>query len=475
LTAGELFFKIGLALGQGRRKNLKERRQNCDLATTQAWRRCIFVASVKIMFLKKTYNLSVGHIAAFIVTAGLLGGLLLWSGINLAWQNWPNWRQSGLNSLLPDLQKWFGKDNNQAANVTMQVVDEESQVVDVVAKASPAVVSIVASAEVPKFETYYSDPGIDLPPDLQQFFNFQIPQQRQNGTQKQEIGAGTGFLASSDGYIITNKHVVADEKAEYTVYLNDDKHLGEKITAKVLARDPGNDLAILKIDKTDLPFLTFGDSAKLKVGQTAITIGYALGEFDNTVSKGVVSGLSRSITAASGQGQERLTNLIQTDAAINPGNSGGPMLNLAGQVIGVNVAMANGQNIGFALPAASAQEAYDQVKNTGTIKAKDVAFLGVRYLPITDNLQSQNNLPFDYGVLVTRGDTNQDLAVMPGSPADKAGLVENDIILEADGQKITLKNQLSDIIATRRPGDRIKLKIYHKGQIKAVVLTFEKK
>lgn len=347
---------------------------------------------------------------------------------------------------------------NTSQNVQpIKVVDEQSQVVEVAKKASPAVVSIIATAEVPTYETMYH-----------QFFNFSVPSQVQSGTEKKQISAGTGFIVSSDGYIITNKHVVEDEEAEYTVILNDEKNFDEKIIAKVLARDPNNDIAVLKIEKNDLPFLEMGDSGSLQVGQTAIAIGYALGEFDNTVSKGVVSGLYRSITAGTGNGAESLQNLIQTDAAVNPGNSGGPLLDIDGNVIGVNVAMADAQSIGFAIPINDVKSAYEEVKSSGTISKETQAFLGVRYLNIDENLQDKNDLPYSYGVIIIRGENREDLAVIPGSPADKAGLAENDIILEVNDEKITERNSLQKLIGKYKPGESVKLKIYKKGEEKEI-------
>lgn len=353
-------------------------------------------------------------------------------------------------------------DNNNQVVQPVKVVDEQSQVIEVAKKASPAVVSIIATAEVPTYETLY-----------EQFFNFSIPSQVQNGTEKKQVSAGTGFLVSADGYIITNKHVVEDEGAEYTVILNNEKNFDEKITAKVLARDPNNDIAVLKIDKTDLPFLDLGDSDSLQVGQTAIAIGYALGEFDNTVSKGVVSGLYRSITAGTGRSTENLQNLIQTDAAVNPGNSGGPLLDIEGNVIGVNVAMADAQSIGFAIPINEVKDSYEEVKSSGTIKKDSRAFLGVRYIAVDDNIQEKNDLPYNYGVIIVRGEERSDLAIVPGSPADKAGLAENDIILEVNGEKVTARNSLQKLINKYQPGDEIKLKVYKDGAEKEISLKLE--
>ncbi len=356
---------------------------------------------------------------------------------------------------------------------TVQVVLEESQVIDVVKRTSPAVVSIVAAADVPNLEVCYRTPFDD---ELFRGFgndfglDFRIPGYCQRGTRRQQVGAGSGFLVSPDGYLVTNKHVVDEEKAEYTVILNDDAHRGEKVTAKVLAKDPTNDIAIIKIEKTGLPFLRFGDSEKLRVGQTAIAIGYALGEFDNTVSKGVISGLRRSITAGGSRTRpEQLEDIIQTDAAINPGNSGGPLLDIAGNVIGVNVAMAQAQSIGFALPANQVREVYEQVKTTGKIQRP---FLGVRYLPVTPAVKEKNKLPVDYGALLIRGEAADDLAVVPGSPADIAGLKENDIIMELNGTAIKEPSfSLAKLIAKHKAGDTVTLKILRQGKEQTLKAT----
>jgi serine protease Do len=316
---------------------------------------------------------------------------------------------------------------------------------------------------VPQYETQY-----------ERFFNFNIPSRVQNGTTEQQIGAGTGFLVSSDGYIVTNKHVVDDSSAKYTVILNDENHKNEKVEARIVAIDPNpnRDIAILKIEKTDLPHLNLGDSSKLQVGQTAVAIGYALGEFDNTVSKGVISGLNRSITASgTSSGSETLKNLIQTDAPVNSGNSGGPLLDISGQVIGVNVAMADAQSIGFAIPINDVKTDYEQAKSSGSIKKEARAFLGVRYMAIDASVKQSNNISYDYGVIVSRGANSTDLAVTPGSPADKAGIVENDIILEVGGTKVDTDNPLADLIGKYKPGDQVKLKISHRGEEKEVTVT----
>lgn len=351
---------------------------------------------------------------------------------------------------------------------------QEGLVVAAVAKAAPATVSVVITKDVPILEKYYMESPDPFGSDFFGSgpfpgFTFQIPQYRQNGTEKKEVGGGSGFLVASDGYVVTNKHVVDDEKADYTVIMNG----GEKYDAEVLAKDPLNDVAVLKIKSApkDLPYLKFADSDELKVGQTAIAIGTPLMQFSNSVSVGVVSGLFRSIRAGGGfmEKSEQLEGVIQTDAAINPGNSGGPLLNLDGDVIGVNVAIANGaENIGFALPANTVKGVVDSVREHGKIVRP---FLGVRYIPVTEELKEANKLTVDYGVLISRGETAAELAVTPGSPADKAGLVENDIILEADGKKLDEKVSLARIVAGKKVGDTLKLKVLHKGEEKAVNVT----
>lgn len=346
---------------------------------------------------------------------------------------------------------------------------EEAAIIKAVEKNAPAVVSIIISKDVPIIERYYikQNPfeGINDPFGLFEpnTFNYSVPQYRQKGTEKQRVGAGTGFIIRADGLIVTNKHVVAEEGAEYSVFMNN----GTKHEAKVLARDPVNDLAFLKIEASDLPVMTLGNSDSLKVGQTTIAIGYALGKFDNSVTKGVVSGLGRSIVAGGiGTPSERLDDIIQTDAAINQGNSGGPLLNSAGEVIGVNVAIVQGsQNIGFAIPINEVKDAVDSLDKHGKIERP---MLGVRYTLVTEELVKQNNLPVDYGALVVRGEQPTDLAVIPGGPANKAGIEENDIILEIEGQKIDENNDLRKAVLKYDVGDKIKAKILHKGEEKEI-------
>src|SRR3989344_4463771 len=282
----------------------------------------------------------------------------------------------------------------------------EAQLVNIVKKVSPAVVSIAITKNVPIIEQYFINPfGND--PFFQQFFGDQlkIPQYRQKGTKKQEVGGGSGFIISTSGLILTNKHVVSDVEAEYTVLTND----GKKYSAQVLARDPIQDLAVLRIDANRLTTIPLADSDKVDVGQIAIAIGNSLGEFKNTVNVGVVSGIGRTIVASGGGATETLQNVIQTDASINPGNSGGPLLNLKGEVVGINTAIAQGaQNIGFAIPINQAKRDINDVISKGKIVTP---YFGVRYATITSALKEEKKLSFDYGALVIKGDQGEQAVI----------------------------------------------------------------
>lgn len=342
-------------------------------------------------------------------------------------------------------------------------VSEEEAIVGVVEKAAPAVVSIVADKDVPVFESVFHDPFGD-DDFFQQFFEgfpgFGLQEYRQKGTERQRVGAGTGFLVSGDGYIVTNRHVVSDTDAEYTVIMQD----GAKHQVTVLARDSVNDIAVVKIEGEGFDYIEFGDSDEVMVGQTVVAIGYALGRFGNTVSRGIVSGLQRSIRASdiSTGVEEDLFDVIQTDAAINPGNSGGPLLDLEGRAIGMSVAIVQGsENIGFALPINDVRAAVESVKATGKISRP---FLGVRYIMINEQMKEENQLPVDYGALVVRGEQVTDLAVIPGSPADKAGIVENDIILEIEGKEVGPAYPLALAIRKFAVGDEVELKVLRKGE-----------
>ncbi len=378
------------------------------------------------------------------------------------------------NLMSPTLNSWlqnplgFTKNvKNQMNNPAQQTgnINEETLTIQAVQKNRSAVVSVVITKEL---QQYYNATGPNSPFD--QFFGFPFgfdfgqTQPIPGPKQKTEVGGGTGFIISADGLIITNKHVVSDEQAEYSVVLND----GKRHDAKVVGRDPFNDIAFLKIEAKNLPVVALGDSSKAQVGETVIAIGYSLGEYSNSVTKGIISGLGRSIVAGGGGQSEKLENVIQTDAAINPGNSGGPLLNLQGEVIGINTAVNNqGQLVGFAIPINTAKTQITSVKEKGKIVRP---YLGVRYILLNEDIAKKNNLPVNYGALIVRGQSQTELAVIPGSPADKADLVENDIILEANGVKINSSHSLSEEITKYQPGDKLNLKVLHDGREKMITV-----
>jgi len=277
-----------------------------------------------------------------------------------------------------------------------------------------------------------------------------------HSTKKEEtkIGGGSGFLVSADGYLITSCHVVADKEAQYTVVLSPTK----KYSAEVLARDPIHDVAVLKIAVKNLPHLETDKKSKIELGQEVVAVGNALGSFEDTVSSGIVSGLSRLIQAQdhNNNSSEKLKGLIQTDAAINPGNSGGPLVNRQGKVIGINTAVVMGaQNIGFAIPIGYALSDLEEVKKYGKIK---VPFLGIKYIILDKELATKNNISVDYGALVIRENWGES-AIAKGSAAEKAKIKEFDIVLELNGKKITEKNTLTSILEKCKIGQTIELKV----------------
>ena len=285
---------------------------------------------------------------------------------------------------------------------------------------------------------------------------------------KLQVGGGTGFIVSSDGLIVTNRHVVADTDSRITVVFADRR----RFLGTVVARDPLIDLAFVKIDAKGLPVVSLGDSNALRIGETAIAIGNTLSEFPNTVTKGIVSGLARRVVAGDRSGEsEVIEEAIQTDAAINHGNSGGPLINLSGEVIGVNVAVSEAASgVGFAIPINVAKRAITSVKATGKIVRP---WLGVRYVMITPEIIERDHLSVSEGALIVRGDDPRELAVMPGSPADKAGLRENDSIIEIGGTHLDQEHTLAGEIAKRAPGEAVRLKILSQGILRVLTVTLE--
>ena len=271
-------------------------------------------------------------------------------------------------------------------------------------------------------------------------------------------GTGSGFIFDSNGWVLTNKHVV-EGADEISVKLNDSR----VFTGRVYGIDTLTDLAVVKIDATGLPAATLGSSEELELGQLAIAIGNPLGNFENTVTTGVVSGLGRQIRAgdATGTTSEQLNNLIQTDAAINPGNSGGPLINSAGQVIGINTAVnQDAQGIGFAIPISVARPIV-QLALAGKPIARP--WIGVYYQVVDAQAAKDLGLSVDHGVLIDKPASGA-AAVFAGSPADKAGLVEGDIVVAVDGDAVDQEHDLSTRILPHVPGDTVTLSVVRGGR-----------
>jgi serine protease Do len=322
---------------------------------------------------------------------------------------------------------------NTKPTETKTVYQEKSGVIDVVKKVNPSVVSIAIKRT-----------GTRAP--FRPFDFYDSPNERIPSGQNEQ-GIGTGFIIASNGIIATNRHVV-DTEGSYIVITNDNK----KYDVTKITKDPRNDLALVKIDANNLPALELGDSSKLEVGQTVVAMGNQLGEFQNTVTAGIISGLNRQISASdqSGYAAEQLSNVIQTDAAINPGSSGGPLLNLGGQVIGINTAVAPAgvaQNIGFAIPINSAKSVVNEYIATGKISRP---YIGVRYQMLTRRLALINDLP--EGAFVEE--------VVSGGPAEKAGLKAEDIITEINGKKVAEASPLSDVIQNLKINETVDIKYY---------------
>lgn len=361
-------------------------------------------------------------------------------------------------------------ENGQPPQKTIEkrIIIEESGVIDAVKKVSPAVVSIVVTKDLPlyrqgsfNFDDFFfnSDPFSGFP-FLQPNYN-----DNDGGGEHalRKVGGGSGFIVTEDGLILTNRHVVEDAEADYTVVLND----GAEYSAEVVSRDPLNDIAVVKIKDGDgnslkgLPVVDLGNSSDLQVGQRVVAIGNALAEYENTVTAGVISAKGRDIVAGGMGSAENLINLLQTDAAINPGNSGGPLVDLNGNVIGINTAVANGaQGIGFAIPIDDIKPLIDSVKKNGKIVRP---FLGVRYILLDEKRADELKIDISYGALLVGDEAKGEFAVIPGSPADKAGLQIKDVILKVNDKKVTVDSPLQTLVAKNVPGDTLILTVWRGG------------
>lgn len=316
------------------------------------------------------------------------------------------------------------------------VTQQEADIASVVDKVSPSVVSVLTTSQ--SASPLY-------------------------GAQQQD-GAGTGIIISKDGYILTNKHVI-DGATTVSVALSDGTTYDN---VQVLGTDPLNDVAFLKVPNvSNLTPATLGDSSTIRVGQDVVAIGNSLGQYQNTVTSGIISGVGRPVSAQSGSSVENLTDLIQTDAAINPGNSGGPLLNLSGQVVGINTAIVqDAQGIGFSIPINATK---GMIKGVLAGKGVQRAYLGVNYIPVTADVAQHYNLPVKQGGYVYNGDGKT--AIVSGSPADKAGIQDKDIITQVGGIDVGPKGDVSSLVAEYAPGDTIQLTILRGGKTMTVNVT----
>ena len=323
---------------------------------------------------------------------------------------------------------------NHSAN--REVIVSESQAIITIAKqVSPSVVSIGVTNETTRRD----------------FFG--------NSSPVRQESAGTGVIISEGGYVLTNRHVVGNKDAVVTVTLSDGTQLDDVEVIGISNEGDPLDVAFLKIKDTKGQKLTaakLGDSSKVQVGEKVVAIGNALGQFQNSVTAGIISGYGRSVIGGDALSQENLQNLFQTDAAINQGNSGGPLVNASSEVIGINTAVAGdgAENIGFAIPINDIQGLINSVLKKGIFER---TYLGVRYVNLTDDYAYEFNLPVKRGAYLAPVENGS--PVLPNSPASKAGLKEKDIITKIDGTNIDEKNSLTSLIGRKSVGDEVELTI----------------
>lgn len=349
---------------------------------------------------------------------------------------------------------WFGArtENNGTTNITttearQQIVSSEGELISGITKeVGPSVVSVSVTAQS-RGSGFFGDVY-------------------------ESQGAGTGVIISDDGIVITNRHVVPRGTSSVSVTLSDGTTLDDvSVIGRTADNDP-LDIAFLKINDAkgkDLTVARIGDSANMEVGDRVIAIGNALGQFENTVTSGILSGYGRDVEASDGTSVESLTNLFQTDAAINPGNSGGPLMNLTGEVIGINVAVAEGQNIGFAIPINDIKGLIASVQKNGKLERP---YLGVRYVSLTDDIAYYYNLDTKRGAYIAPTQNGQS-AILPDSPAAKAGLQEKDIITAINDVKIDEKNSLVSVLGKFPVGEKVTLTVLRDGKDIKVDITLE--
>lgn len=349
---------------------------------------------------------------------------------------------------------YLGSSSSYAVNDSMsteakqQIVSSEGELISEIAKkVGPSVVSITVTSQSTQRGLY----GLE---------------------QSEQQGAGTGVIIGEDGTIITNRHVVPQGVSSVDVTLSDGTTFdGVEVIGRTASNDP-LDIAFLKIKDTKGTKLTaasIGDSGSLEVGDRVIAIGNALGQFQNTVTSGILSGYGRDVEATDGTSTESLQNLFQTDAAINPGNSGGPLVNLNGEVIGINVAVADANNIGFAIPINDVKGLIASVQKNGKLERP---YIGVKYVSLTDDTAYYYNLGTKRGAYIAPSQGGSS-SIISGSPADKSGLKEKDIIVAINGTSIDDKNSLVSVLGRYSVGDTVELKVIRDGKEQTIKLKLE--
>ncbi len=338
--------------------------------------------------------------------------------------------------------------NSLSTETRQQIVSSEGELISEIAEeVGPSVVSV----------------SVTTTTTFQGFFGLQ---------ESEREGAGTGVIISDEGVVITNRHVVPQGVNDVSVTLSDGTILDDvEVIGRTAASDP-LDIAFLKINDTkgkDLTVARIGDSSAMQVGDRVVAIGNALGQFQNTVTSGILSGYGRDVEANDNGTIESLQNLFQTDAAINPGNSGGPLMNLSGEVIGINVAVADGQNIGFAIPINDIKGLIASVQKNGKLERP---YLGVRYVSLTDDAAYYYNLDIKRGAYIAPTQNGQP-AILPDSPAADAGLQEKDIITAINAVAIDEKNSLVSVLGRFSVGDTVELTVVRDGAEQKVSVKLE--
>lgn len=341
----------------------------------------------------------------------------------------------------------------------VELIEDETASIAVVERVTPAVVSIVVKKNPEDLAGYQKE----------YFLNESLyqPQSLEDGSVPTlvEVSSGTGFFVTADGYVLTNRHVVSEEKGLFFVVTND----GEELPATLVDVDPLQDIAILHVEGESFATVTLADSEDIRIGQTVIAIGNTLSEFRNTVTKGVVSGINRRVTAGDAYNSEVIEQAIQTDAAINPGNSGGPLINLLGEVIGINTAVSfQGESVAFAIPINEAKRAVEDVRLYGRILRP---WLGIRYVLVTPKKDIEQEISYKVGAFIVSGEQPGEVGVFEGSPADLADIQEGDVIVAVNGQPFTQDEALAESISMFRPGDVITLSVLRDQKIFELSVT----